>query len=259
MPLNQTGQQDAQGVYDSDITSFGSNAVVTGVGASGLGVPRVTIANDSNALVRPSDGTNVITVKAASTAPVATDTAEVVALSPNGNQATAALQTTGNTSLASIQSTSNSTATNTAGIEANQTNGNQRTLVTDLVGNLQPAGATPATTIFVRLNDGTSSTSVFNGQLNTDDILNTAAQYRAQSVTTTAALALGAASALANRKHLHITPTNGTIYWGYSSAVTTASGTPLFTNQTRDLTVGPNVTVYVISAGTVDARIAELS
>lgn len=172
---------------------------------------------------------------------------------------TAANQATEITSLASIATTSNSTAVNTNSVMANQTNGTQRTLVTDLVGNLQPAGATPATTIYVRLNDGTNSTIVFNGQLETADILNTSAQYRAQSITTTAALALGGGSALANRKALHITPTNGTIYWGYSSSVTTASGTPLFSNQTRDFSIGPNITVYVIAATTVDCRIAELS
>lgn len=98
-----------------------------------------------------------------------------------------------------------------------------------------------------------------NSQLETADILNTGSQYRAQSVTTTAALALGGSSALTNRKFLHITPTNGTIYWGYNSSVTTTTGSPLFANQTLFLSVGTNVTVYVISAGTVDSRIAELS
>lgn len=51
---------------------------------------------------KTTDGTNTAAVKAASTAPVATDPALVVALSPNGAQATSALQTTGNSSLASI-------------------------------------------------------------------------------------------------------------------------------------------------------------
>lgn len=172
---------------------------------------------------------------------------------------TSANQATEITALTSIQSTSNSTAVNTNSIMSNQTNGTQRTLVTDLVGNLQPSGDAAARTIYVRLNDGTNSTIVFNSQLETADILNTGSQYRAQSVTTTAALALGGASALANRKLLHVTPTNGTVYWGYSSGVTTTTGTPLFTNQTLYLSVGPTVTVYVISAGTVDTRIAEIS
>lgn len=44
---------------------------------------------------RGTDGTNATTVKAASTAPVAADTALVVAVSPNGGQATASNQTSG--------------------------------------------------------------------------------------------------------------------------------------------------------------------
>lgn len=160
-----------------------------------------------------TDGTNTAAVKAASTAPLATDPAAVVTLSPNGNQATAALQTTGNTSLANID----------AGIPT-------------ALGAVAAANSMPVV-----------------------DILTTGAQYRAQSVTTSAALALGGSSALTDRKMLHITPTNGTIYWGYNSSVTTTTGTPLFTNQTLYLSIGTGVTVYVISATTTDARIAELS
>lgn len=106
----------------SNISQFGGSAVVTGTGASGAGIPRVTVSNDSNILATQSgtwninnisgtvslptgaatsanqttvgnqttkinDGTNTAAVKAASTAPAATDPALVVALSPNGNQA----------------------------------------------------------------------------------------------------------------------------------------------------------------------------
>jgi hypothetical protein len=53
-----------------------------------------------------TDGTNIAAVKAASTAPAATDPSLVVAISPNGGQATSALQTTGNTSLATIATNS---------------------------------------------------------------------------------------------------------------------------------------------------------
>lgn len=156
----------------SNISQFGGSNVVTGTGASGAGIPRVTVSNDSNVLATQSgtwttgrtwsllnttdsvnavqsgtwttgrtwtlssgtdsvaatqsgtwninnisgtislptgaatsanqtngtqqtkitDGTNLATVKAASTAPTATDTALVVALSPNGNQATGVAQ-----------------------------------------------------------------------------------------------------------------------------------------------------------------------
>lgn len=103
---------------------------------------------------------------------------------------------------------------------------------------------------------GNSITSI-NSQLETADIINTSSQFRAQSVTTTAAQALGAASALTNRKFIQITPTNGTIFWGTSNAVTTANGTPLLTNQTLTVAFGTNVQLWVISAGTVDTRVLE--
>lgn len=109
---------------------------------------------------------------------------------------------------------------------------------------------------------GTALVEVFNGngnQLKTRDCLDTAGQNRAQSVTTTAAEALGAGTILLNRKMLSITPTNGTIYWGFTNAVTTATGNPIFKNSTFTISATDNLHVYVISAGTVDTRIAEAS
>lgn len=96
-----------------------------------------------------------------------------------------------------------------------------------------------------------------NHNLFTADIINTGSQYRAQSVTTTAAQALGAASALTNRKFIQITPTNGTIYYGTSSAVTTTTGTPLFANQTLTCSFTTVVQLWVIAAATVDSRVLE--
>lgn len=89
------------------------------------------------------------------------------------------------------------------------------------------------------------------------DIVTTGGQNRAQSVTTSAAEALGAATRLANRKYVSICPTNGTVYWGYANTVTTATGSPIFKNQNYALSVSDSVPIYVISAGTVDCRITE--
>lgn len=112
-----------------------------------------------------TDGTNVTAVKAASTAPVATDPAAVVALSPNGNQATAALQTTGNSSLTSIATTSNSTAVNTSTIASNQTNGTQKVQLTDAGGSLyQVTKIDPANTTAVAL----GANGTFTGSAWTD-------------------------------------------------------------------------------------------
>lgn len=124
------------------------------------------------------------------------------------------------------------------------------------------AGATGAQTLRVAANtyDGSgNSIASINNQLETRDVLNVSSQYRAQSVTTAAAEALGAATILSNRKLLHITPTNGTIYWGYSSGITTTTGTPLFPNNTLFLSVTDNVHIYVIAGATVDTRVGEVS
>lgn len=112
----------------------------------------------------------------------------------------------------------------------------------------------------IRLTDqgGSAADISPNNDLQVVDIIDTAGQNRAQSVTTTAAEALGAGSILANRKSLTVCPTNGTVYWGYSNAVTTANGTPIFKNQTNSWAIGPLLHVWLICAsGTVDCRITE--
>lgn len=94
-------------------------------------------------------------------------------------------------------------------------------------------------------------------QLPARDVINVSSQYRAQSVTTTAAQALGAASILANRKFISITPTNGNIFYGTNSSVTTTNGMPLFANQTLTMSFTDNVQLWVIAAGTIDIRVLE--
>lgn len=75
----------------TNVAQFGGTNVSTGTGAGGTGIPRVTVSNDSavnqtigtSGFGKVTDGTNTAAVKAASTAPTATDPALVVALSPN--------------------------------------------------------------------------------------------------------------------------------------------------------------------------------
>jgi hypothetical protein len=50
-----------------NVTQFGSNNVVTGTGASGSGIPRVTVSNDSNVLATQSGTWNIGTVTTVST------------------------------------------------------------------------------------------------------------------------------------------------------------------------------------------------
>lgn len=94
-------------------------------------------------------------------------------------------------------------------------------------------------------------------QLPARDVINVGSQYRAQSVTTSAAQALGAGSILANRKFISITPTNGTIFYGTNNSVTTTTGAPLFANQTLTVSFTDNVQLWVIAATTTDLRVLE--
>jgi len=138
------GVTQSGGPWTSNITQFGGSAVVTGTGVSGVGIPRVTVASDSNILatqsgtwtiqqgatpaavanawpIKNTDGTNVAAVKAASTAAVASDPALVVAISPNNpitltgsvNQGTPAIiadawpvKTTDGTNVAAVKAAS---------------------------------------------------------------------------------------------------------------------------------------------------------
>jgi hypothetical protein len=123
-----------------------------------------------------------------------------------------------------------------AATSANQTNATQKTQVVDGSGNV------------------IAST---NNQLQTRDTINVSSQYQAISVTTSASEAKGAGSRLTNRKLVVITPTDGTVYWGTSSGVTTANGTPIFTNQSASFSFTDNVQIWLISGGTVNVRIVE--
>lgn len=65
------------GPWTQNITQFGSNPVVTGTGASGVGIPRVTVANDSNILATQSGTWTVQPGNTANTTPwLVTDSAD---------------------------------------------------------------------------------------------------------------------------------------------------------------------------------------
>lgn len=138
----------------------------------------------------------------------------------------------------------------TADVQYNASIGAQSTQVF----NLQPTSLVG--TMNIKDTSGNTITAL-NSQLQTRDVINTSSQYRAQSITTSAAEALGGATILVNRKFISITPTNGNIYWGTNSSVTTTTGTPIFTNQTLVLSFTDNVHVFLIAAATTDSRIVE--
>jgi hypothetical protein len=53
-PNNSVAVTQSTTPWVCDVTQFGNNNVVTGTGASGLGIPRVTVSNDSNILATQS-------------------------------------------------------------------------------------------------------------------------------------------------------------------------------------------------------------
>lgn len=121
-------------------------------------------------------------------------------------------------------------------------------------GTVVPVTGTLGALIFDSTGDPLNSQ---NQNLFVADLLQTTGQGRAQSVTTTAALLLGGASALTNRKVITARPTNGTIYYGYANTVTTTNGFPVFANESISFAVSTSTLVWVISAGTVDVRVTE--
>lgn len=67
--------------WNENVAQFGGTNISTGTGAGGTGIPRVTVSNDSQ--VKVWDGTSTNTLKASGTSAATTDTAIVVAPSPN--------------------------------------------------------------------------------------------------------------------------------------------------------------------------------
>lgn len=101
--------------------------------------------------------------------------------------------------------------------------------------------------------------STANGDLGVANILDASGVQGSITVSTTAVAARVGGSNLANRKNLTIW-NNGTatIYWGYTNAVTTATGTLLMRNQQLQGDWGPNTTIWLIAAnGSHDVRITE--
>lgn len=98
------------------------------------------------------------------------------------------------------------------------------------------------------------------GNLLTADIINEGTGVEgAITVSTTAVEVKVGVSRLSNRKSV-TAHNNGssTLYWGYTSSVTSSSGTPLFKDQFISWDVGPTQAVYIIAAsGSHNVRVTE--
>lgn len=95
------------------------------------------------------------------------------------------------------------------------------------------------------------------GQVMMEDIANVSVTYAAVSVSTTAVLMSVSGTNMVNRKLLTLQPTNGIIYIGSNSSVTTTTGTPIYSTQTLSFAVGPAITVYAIATVATNVRIIE--
>lgn len=85
------------------------------------------------------------------------------------------------------------------------------------------------------------------------------AVYGALSVSTAAELKVGA-SPLEERKVVSFQPTDGIIYYGYDSSVTSSTGTKVFEGQLIYIEASDRLSVYLIAdTGTVNVRITEVA
>jgi hypothetical protein len=96
-----------------------------------------------------------------------------------------------------------------------------------------------------------------NGNLFTNDTIESAITSGSITVSTTAVAARVGAANLATRKMLMISPVTNTVYIGATSAVTTATGIPIYPGQVISFAFSANVTPYLISAASGTVNIFE--
>ena len=128
-------------------------------------------------------------------------------------------------------------------------NGNLQTVLTDTLGNQA-----------VLLKDSSANgINSYNSQLDTADIINTGISSGSITVGTTSVAARVSSSNLANRKMQMISPSTYTVYMGSTSAVTTATGIPIYPGQVVSFAFSTNVTPYLIAATSGTVNIFEAS
>ncbi len=81
--------------------------------------------------------------------------------------------------------------------------------------------------------------------------------YTAKSVSTSAVLLAVSTSNRAGRTYLSAYPTDGTIYWGHDSSVTTSTGTPITSGTLGIWNLRDTDTIYAIAGSSINVRITE--
>lgn len=125
---------------------------------------------------------------------------------------------------------------------------------------LSPIQAAQAIIVIGSQPDGSETTpvrSTVGGDLGTADVLVSGGAQTVLTVGVSAVAARVGAANLANRKALTVMPTDGSVFWGYSNAVTAATGTEIFKNQQVTFAVSGAVTIWLIAAATRNVRITE--
>lgn len=89
-------------------------------------------------------------------------------------------------------------------------------------------------------------------------LIEAAGVYGAKVVSTSAVLAAVSSSNASGRKILVITPTDGDIYYGFTNAVTTSTGTPLYQRSTNNFAINDTTSIYLIAASSINVRIIEI-
>lgn len=89
------------------------------------------------------------------------------------------------------------------------------------------------------------------------DLIDGAGTQGALSVGTTPMEVKVGASRLANRKSVTIQPTNGHVYWGWTSAVTISTGTKVFPFQVVEFSVADTPVYLVAETNGRNVRVTE--
>jgi hypothetical protein len=108
--------------------------------------------------------------------------------------------------------------------------------------------------------DGVETTPVRatpSGDLGTADVLVSGGTQGAITVGATAVAARVGGANYTNRKSLTVMPTDGSVFWGLTNAVTTSTGTEIFRNQFATFAVSDAVTIWLIAATNRNVRVTE--
>lgn len=235
--------QAAQTIKIAGANTSGTETNFVNADASGNVYSVINNASGASA-VNIQDGGNSITIDA-------------ISLPLPTGAATSANQTSQLTLIGAVNETAPGTDTASSGL-----NGRLQRIAQRLTSLIALIPSAIGTAFYTRIADGTDSVKVTTNQdLSVSDGLRNGGVYGSLTLTTagTTYEAKVGGSRLSNRKNLTITAMDD-MYWGYSNAVTTSTGTPLYKNQVITFSIDPDSSFQVwlvASANTKTARITE--